>query len=84
MVRDIRTRLDRLHRLANEEKEVSVEEAVFLWIKLLNYSVLGYDVSEEALGNFKPPFGNVKREDYSNAMKEYERLKSIKETQGNA
>ena len=62
MVRDIRTRLDRLHRLANEEKEVSVEEA---------------------LGSFKPPFGNVKREDYSKAMKEYERLKSIKETQGN-
>lgn len=65
-----------MHLKSQLSKEVSVEEALTLWLGLLNYKILGYEVSSEALEDVSPPFGNVKREDYTKAMKVYEELKT--------
>ncbi|CYU63828.1 TPA: hypothetical protein TZW69_000259 [Streptococcus suis] len=73
MVKNISKRLERLQELASQKKEVSVEDALILWIKFIDRLFPeGDKESIELPDYFTPPFGNVTYENYERARKELE------------
>lgn len=73
MVIGIARRLKRLKEIAKQQKEVSPEEALTLWIEFMRRQFTDNEQGSPKIPDyFTPPFRDVRFEDYERARKELE------------